>query len=126
MLWLVVGLLAVWETGYKTGCIFPHNLYILTIRWLDVDCTVLVWNGLLPKHHLNVLVKCQMIFSPSRWAIRGLTLEEMMIAADIPEDLRPERLLPRRSPMLKDVPFHIAAPLRVMSQALALYTQNES
>lgn len=91
-------------------------------RWIDIDNTILDWNGLLPKNHMESLIRCQMIYTPSKWAVRKLTLQEMMISADIPEQMcpKPERLMQR--PLPHEIPFYKTAPIRLLTQALQQWT----
>lgn len=55
------------------------------VRWIDTDNKILDWNGLLPKNHIESLVQCQLIYTPSKWVVQKLTLQEMMVSADVPE-----------------------------------------
>jgi len=50
------------------------------------------WHSTLPQNHLKVLVQCKYIYSPTKWAVRRLTVLEMMMAYDIPETLGPPSL----------------------------------
>jgi hypothetical protein len=82
------------------------------IKWVDQDNTILDWNGLLPPSHLSdFLVRCPLVYSPTRWAIRRLTPKELSAAYDVPERVLPDG-------PLSDFPFLLAAPIRLLDEIL--------
>jgi hypothetical protein len=88
-------------------------------KWVDLDHTILDWNGALPIEWPHALVRCQMNFVQSKWVVRPLTVKEHMAAADIPDHILPEGILGRNHrKVVEGLPFLYAAPLRLLTHAL--------
>jgi len=79
----------------------------------------IIWHNPLPQQHWQARVQCRYSFSPTKWAIRQLTIFEMMLAYDIPKTVGPPtlklKLFPREE---TSVPFLGQAPLRILQAVL--------
>jgi hypothetical protein len=98
------------------------------VCWCDRDKTTISWNGTLPTENvLALMIKCPLVFSQSRWAVRKLTYKELAAAFDIseahiPREFQkpaPQRLC-RGKQGHKTLPFLQAAPMHLLSEMLGM------
>ena len=85
---------------------------ILEVRWIDTDAKILDGRGWLQSNDVCCKVQCPLVFSPTRWAVRPLTLKELLSVHDLSEKL--SALLEGVSPL----PFVGSAPGRLLGAVL--------
>jgi len=57
------------------------------VRWVDKRRTLVDGRGLLPASDIDCNIRCPVIFSPTKWATRKLTVKEVLGVFDFPEAL---------------------------------------
>jgi len=57
------------------------------VSWTDAGHTILDVRGLLPIDNVQCLVQCPIVYSPTRWGIRKLTVKELLSVFDLSEAL---------------------------------------
>jgi hypothetical protein len=74
------------------------------VRWADEQHTVLDGRGLLPATNIECTVRCPVIFSPTKWATRKLTVKEVLGVFDLSEALVPAFKKVDECPFLRSAP----------------------
>lgn len=92
-------------------------------KWTDRTNTVLDWHGALPSFSADsVLVRCPLIYSPTRWAVRKLTKKELLAAYDISETLLTAVVDTKGAKL----PFLQSAPNRLLGAILSVLEHGNS
>lgn len=75
------------------------------ILWTDSDSVVLDWNSLLPVgSEQSSLVRCPLVYSPTRWSTRRLTRKELLSVFDVSETFLPTFQYETKLPFLHSAP----------------------
>jgi hypothetical protein len=93
-----------------------------SVIWVEGTTTCIDWNGVLPQQDpCGTLVYCPLVLSPTGWAIRSLTMLELMAVYNVSETLLSTQI--RRDANTATLPFLASAPSRLLSGVLLLVTE---
>jgi hypothetical protein len=87
------------------------------VQWVEGVKSCIDWNGIVPQSGLhNLVVYCPLVFSPTGWVTRPLTVMELAAIFDVSETLLTTDI--KRSATVLTLPFLSSTPSRLLCSIL--------